>query len=76
MAEGKNKRFFVGGSDVELLIFLLHVPMHFPVWCHDIPSLLLKFWVLFLELGNLMMGRCSILVMLDKTTNPAYARLT
>jgi hypothetical protein len=75
MAEGKNKRFFEGGSDVELLIFLLHVPTHFPVWCHEISSLL-KFWVLFLELVNLMMGQCSILVMLGKTTNPAYARLT
>ena len=75
MAEDENKRFFEGGSDVELLIFLLHVPMHFPVWCHDIPSLFLKIWVLFLELVNLMMGGCSTLVMLDKTS-PAYARLT
>ena len=53
MAMGENKRFFEGGSDVELLVFLLSDPMYFPIWCHDSPPLFLKFWVLFLEMVTL-----------------------
>jgi len=53
MAEGENKRFFEGGSDVELIMFLLFVPVHFSAWCHDSPPIFLKSWVLFLEVVTL-----------------------
>jgi len=45
MAKGENKRFFEGGSDVELLMFLLFAPVYFPIWCHDNPPVFLKFFL-------------------------------